>query len=423
MKSQLAINGGKPTITEAFNRYNTIGSEEIEAATEVLRGGVLSQFTGSWGPDFLGGVKVQEFERAWAEFFSVKHAVTTNSWTSGLVAAVGALDVEPGDEIIVSPWTMTASAVAILHWNCIPIFADIEPDTFCIDVDSVERNISSRTKAIMAVDTFGQSADIKPLRQLAEKFGLKLISDTAQAPGATYHGAYAGTQSDIGGFSLNYHKHIHTGEGGVIVTNDTDLAERMQLIRNHAEAVVGPRGISRIDNMIGHNFRLGEIEAAIGIQQLRKLPKFLESRQRIATQLNAGLEGLPGVRLPVVRPESSHVYYFYPLVLDLTAFRVDRRQLFEALTAEGVDGFSEGYINLHLYPLYQRKIAYGSKGFPWTSDIARQDISYDKGICPVAEDLHDNSLIKFEVCRFQMTEDETDLLIQAISKVLSFYLK
>ena len=149
--------------------------------------------------------------------------------------------------------------MAILHWNAIPVFADIDPITYCIDPISIEKNISHKTKAIMAVDIGGQSADMNSINSIAKKYNLKVICDTAQAPGAMFEDSYAGTLADIGGYSLNYHKHIHTGEGGVLVTNDDNLA-KTQLIRNHAEAVVGDMGFKDLTNMIGHNFRLGEIE-------------------------------------------------------------------------------------------------------------------------------------------------------------------
>ena len=177
----------------------------------------LSQFLAA-EPDFFGGPKVNEFERACEAYFGVKHAITVNSWTSGLIAAVGAIGIEPGDEVIVSPWTMCASATAILHWNAIPVFADIEEQTFCLHPGSVEACITPQTRAIMAIDIFGQSADMKALRAIADKYNLKIISDTAQAPGARYGASFAGTLADVGGYSLNYHKHINTGEVSVTMT-------------------------------------------------------------------------------------------------------------------------------------------------------------------------------------------------------------
>jgi dTDP-4-amino-4,6-dideoxygalactose transaminase len=415
--SPLALFGGPKTITAPFRRQNSIGREELDAARQVIESGVLSQFLGCWDPDFYGGPKVQEFERRCEAYFGVKHAVTVNSWTSGLIAAVGAIGIEPGDEVIVSPWTMCASATAILHWNAIPVFADIEPDTFCIDPASVEANITPYTRAILAVDIFGHSADMDALMAIAAQHGLTVITDTAQAPGTKYRGRFTGTSAHVGGYSLNYHKHIHTGEGGILVTDDDGIAERLQLIRNHAEAVVGDKGVVDLRNMIGYNFRLGEIESAIGIEQLKKLEGFVADRQRAAARLTRGLSGLAGLRTPIVKPDCTHSYYIYPMVLDPDLLGVPRKRIVEALEAEGVRNLAAGYACLHLLPMYQQKIAYGSKGFPWTSDICRRDVSYQKGICPVAERLHDTSFLGFEMCVSEMTDDDVDLLVQAFRKV------
>ena len=193
LKSKLALHGGAKTISIPFKKYRSIGEEEVLATKEVVESGVLSQYLGCWSDDFYGGPKVQEFEQMCAEYFGVKHAITVNSWTSGLVTAVGAIGIEPGDEIIVSPWTMCASATAILHWNAIPVFADIEPETFCLVPESVKKNITPYTKAIMAIDIGGHSADMDALQEIANKHNLKIISDTAQAPGALYKGKLAGT--------------------------------------------------------------------------------------------------------------------------------------------------------------------------------------------------------------------------------------
>ena len=415
--ANLALLGGPKTIHTELAKYNPIGREETEAAKKVVESGVLSRFLGCWGTDFYGGEKVQEFERACEDYFGVKHAITVNSWTSGLIAAVGAIGIEPGDEVIVSPWTMCASATAILHWNAIPVFADIEAETFCLDPVSVEKNITEYTRAIIAVDIFGHSVNIDALREIADRHKLKIICDTAQAPGAMVNGKYAGTLADIGGYSLNYHKHIHTGEGGVIVTDNDDLAERMRLIRNHAEAVVADKGVTNLTNMIGYNFRLGEIECAIGLEQLKKLEKLVRSRQMASERLTDGLNKLDGLRLPIVKENHTHVYYIYPMILDIEKLGVPREMILKALEAEGVTGLAPGYVNLHLLPMFQKKIAYGSKGFPWTSEICRRDISYKKGICPVAEELHQSSYLGFEMCLHDLTDEDVDLIIQAFHKV------
>jgi perosamine synthetase len=415
-EQKLALFGGTKTIQSGFKRYNSIGEEEVQAAKRVIESGVLSQYLGAWHEDFYGGPQVREFERDCEKFFRVKHAVTVNSATSGLIAAVGAIGIEPGDEIIVSPWTMCASATAILHWNAIPVFADIDPETFCLDAKSVEANITPYTKAIMAVDIFGHPADMDALSAIAAQHGLKIISDSAQAPSAMYKGKYAGTLADVGCYSLNYHKHIHTGEGGVLVTDDDELAERLRLIRNHAEAVVGDKGERNLTNMIGYNFRLGEIECAIGIEQLKKLDHFVATRQRIADRLSLGLQDLSGLRTPVVQPDCTHVYYHYPMILDARALGVGRDRIHAGLNAEGVPVGSR-YQNLHLLPVFQRKIAYGSRGFPWTSDICKRDVDYGKGICPVAEELNDSTYLGFGICSYDLGEEEVDLIVQAFKKV------
>ena len=365
----------------------------------------------------MGGKKVRQFETEAAKYFGVKHAIAVNSWTSGLIAAVGAIGLEPGDEIITTPWTMAATATAILHWNGIPVFADIDPDTFNICPKSVEKLITPRTKAIMAVDIFGQSADMKALRALADAKGLKLLCDTAQAPGALVDKAYAGTLADIGGFSLNYHKHIHCGEGGVLVTNDDRLAARLCLIRNHAEAVVSSDDPIDLCNMLGFNFRMGEIEAAIASVQLRKLAARVQSRQRIASELNAGLAALPGLKTPMVAPGASHVYYVYGLTLDVDKLGVTRERVLAALRAEGVPYLMAGYQNLHLLPMFRHKIAYGTKGFPWKSPYCSTLIEYGLGLCPVAEELHAKSFLGVQICMNELPTEDVNSLIAAFHKV------
>lgn len=413
----LAILGGPKLISRTFGRYNPLGWEEVEAAKKVVESGILSQFLGCWAPDFFGGPKVQEFERQCESYFGVKHAVTFNSWTSGLVAAVGAIGIEPGDEVIVSPWTMAASATAILHWNAIPVFADIETETFNLDPASVEKNISEQTRAIMSVDIAGHSADMDALRKIADKYNLKIISDTAQAPGARYKGKFAGTLADIGGYSLNYHKHVHTGEGGIAVTNDDDFADRLRLIRNHAEVVVEDKGVTNLSNMIGHNFRLGEIECAMGIEQIKKLDRMVKSRQCIAQKLDVGLAGLRGLRTPVTKPDCTHVYYVYSMHVDIADLGISRQRLHQALLAEGVPALGASYQNLHMLPMYQKKMAYGSKGFPWTSEICKREVSYAKGICPVAERLHEAEFLGFGICSHEYSDEEVDMIIAAFRKV------
>jgi len=414
--SDLALFGGPKTITGPFRPYRSIGREEVEAARSVVETGVLSRFLGSWDADFYGGEKVRALERDWERFFSVSHAVSVNSATSGLIAAVGAAGIEPGDEVIVSPWTMSASATAILAWNAIPVFADIEDETYNLDPVSIRKNITPWTRAIMVPDIFGHPADLDAIMEIAGEHGLKVIEDAAQSPGAKYRDRFTGTIADIGVFSLNYHKHIHTGEGGVCVTNDSRLAERLQLIRNHAEAVVEDKGVQDLSNMIGFNFRMTEIEAAIGQEQLKKLNTLTARRIAVADRLSAGIKGLRGLRPPVVKKDCTHVYYVYPLLYHPEATGVPRDQTFRALAAEGVP-VSNRYTNIHLLPVYQKKTAYGAGGFPWSGGFYRGSVSYDKGICPVAESLQDSRHLGIGMCINDYSDEDVDLIVQAFHKV------
>lgn len=413
--ADLALLGGPRTIDRELAPYRPFGPEEEQAAAAVVRTGVLSAFVGAAGEGFLGGPQVQAFEREWGAAFEVEHAVSVNSATSGLVAAVGAAGIEPGDEVIVSPWTMSATATAIVVWQGIPVFADIEPETFNLDPAAVEACITPRTRAILVTDIFGHAARLDALADIARRHDLVLIEDAAQAPWALDAGRRVGTIADIGVFSLNYHKHIHTGEGGMCVTRDAALAERMRLIRNHAESAVDRAAdADALANMVGFNFRLGEIEAAIGREQLRKLDRLATSRTRVGTRLTEQLAGLDDLRTPAVRDGCAHVYYVYGMVLEGAALEVGRERLLAALAAEGVPALAGGYVNVHLLPMFQRRIAFGCDGTPWT---AGRTVSYAPGICPVAEDLHARTLIALETCVHQFDDDDVDLVAAAFGKV------
>lgn len=426
-KSVLAINGGQKTRKTKFPASQTIGSEEELAVIKVLRSGVLSRFLGTWHQDFYGGPVVQEFENQWATYFGVKHAVAVNSATSGLYAAVGAIGVTPGDHVIVSPYTMSASAVAPLVYNAIPIFADIEQDCFCLSAESIESRITAQTKAIIVVDIFGQSYDADKINSIAKKHNLFVIEDCAQAPGAKYKNRKAGTLADIGIYSLNYHKHIHTGEGGVVVTDNDDLAEKLRMIRNHAEVVADSRNFYITSNMLGFNYRMTEIEAAIGCEQLKKLDSLIAQRIENVKYLEKKLSQIPCLTMPKVRDDATHVYYLHAMKFDENVAGISRNRFVDAVKAElmpielreteGVK-VGAGYVKpIYLQSIYQNKFVYGVQGFPWNLSKEASKINYSKGICPTVEKMYELSVITHELMRPGMTRQDLDDVAQAFFKV------
>ncbi|HUQ47275.1 MAG TPA: DegT/DnrJ/EryC1/StrS family aminotransferase [Gemmatimonadaceae bacterium] len=415
----LAIKGGSPIRTSPFPVYSTLGEEEKQAVMRVLDSGNLSGFLGTWSPQFYGGPHVRKLEEEWQKYFNVAHAVTMNSATSALCAAVGAAGVGPGDEVIVSPITMTASATAALAYGAIPVFADIDPETFNITAKTIEACITRETRAIVAVDILGHPAEMDGIMALAEKHGLVVIEDAAQAPGATRNGRFAGTLAHIGVFSLNYHKTIHTGEGGVAVTDDAVLAERLQLIRNHAEAVVEGKGTVSLVNMVGFNYRMTEIEAAIGSTQLLKLDSLLSARIECADYLSQRIAAIPGLTPPVVQPGVKHGYYLYAIRYDAKVVGISREQFAEAIRAEGIPLATRYAPPLYFMPVYQQRVAFGSGGFPFTYEGYKGKVSYERGICPVAERMWESDVMVGNFCHAQIARGDLDDVVAALEKVVS----
>jgi dTDP-4-amino-4,6-dideoxygalactose transaminase len=262
---------------------------------------------------------------------------------------------------------------------------------------------------------------------IARENGLWVIEDCAQIPGGKYNNRDVGALGDIGVFSLNRHKHIQTGEGGVVTTNDGRLAERVQLIRNHAESVVEGMGVTDLRNMVGFNYRMTELEAAIGIEQLKKLPRLNQERIANADYLASRIGQFPGFTPPVVRPGATHVYYVQPFRYDEEVVGIPRDLYVKALAAELPPvGLQEsegplvyaGYVRpIYLLPMYQQKIGFGSSGFPFRSPYYGGEVDYSRGICPVAERMHYKELMSHEYMRPPATRSDLDQFLEAFEKV------
>lgn len=424
--TQLALLGGSPVRTKLFPAHNFIGEEEKQKVMEIMDSGVLSRFLGVWHDDFYGGDEVQGFEREWADSYQAKYGISVNSCTSGLYAAAGAAGVGPGDEVIVSPYTMVASVTAAIAFNAVPVFADIDPQNFCLSPQSIREKITERTKAIIVVHLFGHPADMDEIMEIAREHNIIVIEDCAQAPCATYKGRPVGTLGHMGVFSLNYHKHIHSGEGGIVLTNDERLADRLCMIRNHAEAVVTGREVDSLVNMVGFNFRLGELEAGIGRMQLVKSQGLINHRRRNVDYFNRNLPTLPGLTISPVADDVEHSYYTEVLNYDAEAAGLSRDVMVRALQAELPETemrkghgalIGGGYVKpIYLYPMFQKQIAYGDLGCPFKCPHYKGQASYEAGICPETEWAHD-TIITHEYMQPSLSEGDIDDVLKAFEKV------
>ena len=412
MSEKLAILGGKKTREKPFPPHPIIGDEEKKAVMDVLNKGRLSTFVAAPGEDFLGGEKVRELERFFSEYHDTEYAVVFNSATAALHAAVVACGVQPGEEIITTPYTFTSTATCALMSNAVPLFADVKPDTFNINPVGIEKKISPLTKAIIPVHLFGNPADMKEIMEIAEENNLKVIEDAAQAPGAKYRNKLVGTFGDCAIFSLTENKNITSGEGGILITNDKEIAEICRLVRNHGEAVIaGQKKRTYKSVILGWNYRMTEVDAAIGIEQFKKLDYFTKERNKLANYLTKSLISIKGLSPPKVPEGNYHVYYVYAILYDKERIGIDRDLFVEALNAEGIP-FGAGYVK----PLYYSPIYHENK--PFIYRYYKGDARYSPGLCPVAEKLHNEDLMTTVLTRPPATFEDMDDITSAIDKIL-----
>jgi perosamine synthetase len=336
-----------------------IGEEEIEAVVKVMRRGPLTNALGA-------GPAVTKFEENYAKFAGVKHAVAVNSGTAALHSAIVAAGVKPGDEVILPSFTFVATAEAVVMAGGKPVFTDIDPETYNISPVEIEKNVTKQTKAVVPVDLYGFSADAKPIKDIASEHHLAVVEDAAQAHGATYAGKPAGVFSNAACWSLYASKNITTGEGGVVTTDSDEVAETLRLIRTHGEKA------KYASIMLGHNYRMAEIQAAIGLVQLEKLPAFLAKRRKNAQRLTEILAKTERLQLPKETKDRMHSWYLYTVRLR-DGDEAQRDKILEELKKKGV-GAAAYYVHpVHTMPYYQE--TFGECKLPETEKAAKQVFS------------------------------------------------
>jgi len=383
---ELAVFGGKKAVqkptyewpVEYLKRY---GQREAEAVANVIKRGIV---WGAFAPE------ITAFEHEFADYIGVKHAIFVNSGTAALHCAMVAAGVQPGDEVITSPYTFIGSASCILHQGAIPVFVDIDPKTYTLDPSQIAEKISKATKVIEPVHIYGLPADMDPIKKIADSHGLVVVEDACQAHGAEYKGKKVGGIGDINAFSFNGTKNMQTGEGGMLVTDNDEYATSSERARIFGETL--RPGFTRpyMSYGMGWNYKSNELSAALGRVQLSKLDGTNKARIEMAEFLTKRLGELPGLIPPYVPSYAKSVYYLFKIRVDPTPLDVKlsardlRDRIVVALQAEGVKATIWLTRPIYMQPIFQVREGWG-KGFPWKSPYVSREVKYDAGLCPVAE--------------------------------------
>lgn len=366
-----------------------IEDDDIEAVVEILKSDWLTT-----------GPKVSEFEDKFCSFAGSQYAVAVSSGTAALHCAAFAAGIKPGDEVIVTPMTFAATANVVLYQGGIPVFADIEPDTLLIDPEVVRQKITSRTRAIICMDYGGQPCDYDELKAISTENKLILIADSCHSADASYKHTPTGTLADITAFSFHPVKHITTGEGGMVTTNNPDFAERARRFRNHGittdhrqRSEAGTWYYQMID--LGFNYRISDFQCALGMSQLKKLKKWVDRRNEIAARYNRGLSGIEGLKILRTKPDRLHSFHLYVVKIKATEFGMNRNELFNFMRKNQV-GVNVHYVPVHLHPFY------------------RKTLGTEPGMCPVAEETYEDilSLPMYPT----MTDEDVEYVIKTIWK-------
>lgn len=395
---QLAIMGGTPVRTTPISYGRQyIDNEDIAAVVEALK-----------SPALTCGPRIAELEKMLCEVTGAKYAVAVSNGTAALHIAAMAAGIQQGDEVIVSPITFAASANCVLYCGGTPVFADIKEDTFNIDPDSIRKLITSKTKAVVAVDFTGQAVELDEIRSICKEHNLILIEDAAHAMGTKYKGQPVGSIADMTTFSFHPVKTVTCGEGGAVTTNDEKLYRKLCLYRAHGitrdiNEMVHPTDAGWYNEQVtlGYNYRMSDVQAALLMSQLKKLPAFSAKRKEIVNKYNAAFGNIPQIRVQREIPESDTTRHIYILRLNAELMNCDRRQFFDALHAENI------YSQVHYLPVY------------WHSYYEK--LGYEKGLCPNAEKYYNESMTL--PLFYTMTEEDAEDVIHAVKKIIDYYKK
>lgn len=440
--NKLAIDGGNPVRATEFRSRPFITEEMIENVSLLMREGRLTRFIGSPvsgtneiiglksfqvekikdSVSFLGGPSVRKLESKWSKYHGVDYSIAVNSATSGLTAAIMALDIGPGDEIICSPFSFTASATSIILANAIPVFADIDLDTFCLSPDSAIDSITESTKAIMPIHWNSNAGDLDAIMLIAKSKGLKVIEDASQSPLMLYGDKYLGTHGDVGVFSLNEPKNIMTGEGGIIVTHDSSIAVKCRLIRNHGESIPDQNSTDNfVINSIGYNFRLVELLAEIGAIQLDHLSALNKIRKENYTYLVDQLIREFGEF--IIPQKITHLESYFPYTAGFRWLckksKIHRDIVAKVLRSEGIPVANGVSRLMSDNPLFQRQLAYGSNHCPFTCHLYKGRGKYSIPELPNAKRLQNEEYLGFFQIGWPNIIRDMDDIVKGFKKILA----
>jgi len=396
--SKLAMLGGKPVRNDFLPPFRPmIGDEEINEVVDTLKSGWITT-----------GPKTHKFEQLFKEYIGSKHAIALNSCTAGLHLSLVACGIGDSDEVITSPFTFAATANVITHQKAKPVFVDIEKDTYNIDPDRIEEAVTEKTKAIISVHYAGHPCEMDKILKIANEYGLTVIEDAAHALGATYKGKKIGTIGDFTCFSFYATKNMTTAEGGMVTTDNNELAEKIRIISLHGISKDAWKRYSSEGSWYyevlypGYKYNMTDVQASLGIHQLKKLNHMQKRRVEIARRYNEAFEGLPEIIIPCVKKYVHHAWHLYPILINTDLLRIDRNKFIEALKTVNI-GTSVHFIPLHLHPYYHDKFGFKRGDFPNAEYVYEREVSLP--IYP------------------KMTDKDVEDVIIAVKKIVSHYRK